>query len=120
MRGSMPTTSPSACGPRPPRSWTSHASRKKRATSTESAPNRRTTTAAAASSRGSWMKGGQVVGATDAIGLHAIEQPYHFRDIHTTILHQLGLDHEKLIFQYAGRPFRLTDVHGRVVKEVLV
>ena len=59
------------------------------------------------------------MGATDAIDLRAIEKPCHFRDLHATILHQLGLDHEKLTYKYAGRDFRLSDVHGKVVKELL-
>ncbi|MCY4597775.1 MAG: DUF1501 domain-containing protein, partial [Bryobacterales bacterium] len=68
---------------------------------------------------GGGVRGGQVVGATDAIGLRAIEQPYHFRDIHTTILHQLGLDQDKLSYPHLGRNERLTQVHGRVISEIV-
>ena len=68
---------------------------------------------------GGGVRGGQVVGATDAIGLRAIEQPYHFRDIHTTILNQLGLDQDKLSYPHLGRNERLTQVHGRVISEIV-
>ena len=68
---------------------------------------------------GGGIKGGQVVGATDAIGLRAIEKPYHFRDIHTTILHQLGLDQYKLTYPHLGREERLTLVHGDVIEEIV-
>ena len=68
---------------------------------------------------GGGVRGGSVVGATDEIGLKAVEDRAHVNDIHATILHQLGLDHEKLTYRYSGRNFRLTDVHGRVVREVL-
>lgn len=68
---------------------------------------------------GGGIKGGQVVGATDAIGLRAIEEPYHARDIHTTILHQLGLDQEKLTFPHLGRRERLTLVEGKVIKQII-
>ncbi|HEX3149958.1 MAG TPA: DUF1501 domain-containing protein [Gemmataceae bacterium] len=71
-----------------------------------------------------WLAGGGVkpgnsFGATDEFGHLAVENKVHMHDLHATILHQLGLDHEKLTYQYAGRPFRLTDVSGRVVKEIL-
>ena len=68
---------------------------------------------------GGGVKGGQVVGATDAIGLRAIEKPYHFRDIHTTILHQLGLDQRQLTYPHLGRDERLTFVEGRVIEEIV-
>ena len=68
---------------------------------------------------GGGVRGGQVVGATDPIGLRAIERPYHFRDIHTTILHQLGLDQDRLSFPHLGRNERLTQVHGRVIEEIV-
>ncbi len=68
---------------------------------------------------GGGVQGGRVVGATDAIGLRAIEKPYHFRDIHTTILHQLGLDQDGLTFPHLGRNERLTQVHGKVMREIL-
>jgi hypothetical protein len=71
-----------------------------------------------------WMAGGGVkkgfaFGATDEIGRVAVENPVHIHDWHATILHLLGLDHERLTFNYAGRDFRLTDVHGRVVGEIV-
>lgn len=68
---------------------------------------------------GGGIKGGQVVGATDAIGLRAIEQRCHFRDIHTTILHQLGLDQDELSYLHLGRKERLTLVHGRVIAGIV-
>ena len=68
---------------------------------------------------GGGVKGGTVVGATDAIGLHAVESPCHFRDIHTTILHQLGLDQHQLTYPHLGRDERLTFLEGRVVKEIV-
>ncbi|MDB5313698.1 MAG: hypothetical protein JWO38_7900 [Gemmataceae bacterium] len=68
---------------------------------------------------GGGVKGGQAVGATDEFGFKAVENPVHVHDLHATMLHLLGFDHEKFTFRYAGRDFRLTDVHGRVVKEVL-
>lgn len=71
-----------------------------------------------------WMAGGGVkpgvtYGATDEFGYRAIENPVHIHDWHATLLHLLGLDHEKLTFEYAGRRFRLTDVHGEVVKAIV-
>ncbi len=68
---------------------------------------------------GGGVKGGQAVGATDAIGLRAVEEPYHVRDVHTTILHQLGLDQEKLTFPHLGRRERLTLVEGKVIKRIV-
>jgi hypothetical protein len=68
---------------------------------------------------GGGIRGGQVVGATDAIGLRAIEKPYHFRDIHTTILHQLGLDQHQLTYPHLGRKERLTFLEGRVIEEIV-
>lgn len=64
---------------------------------------------------GGGVKGGQTIGATDAIGLRAVEEPIHFRDLHTTILHQLGLDQDRLSYLHLGRQERLTLVHGRVI-----
>lgn len=71
-----------------------------------------------------WMAGGGIrpgttLGATDDFGFHITESPVHVHDIQATILHLLGLNHEKLTFHHAGRDFRLTDVHGHVVKEIL-
>ena len=55
----------------------------------------------------------------DDFGYEAVEGAVHVHDLHATILHQLGFDHEKLTFRFQGRDFRLTDVHGKVVKEIL-
>ncbi len=68
---------------------------------------------------GGGVKGGTVVGATDEFGFAAVENKVHVHDLHATMLHLLGFDHEKLTYRYAGRDFRLTDVHGRVVKELV-
>ena len=68
---------------------------------------------------GGGVKGGIVHGATDEFGFKAIENKVHVHDLHATILHLLGFDHEKFTYRYAGRDFRLTDVQGQVVKEVL-
>ncbi|MBM3784130.1 MAG: DUF1501 domain-containing protein [Acidobacteria bacterium] len=68
---------------------------------------------------GGGIKGGQAVGGTDAIGLRAIERPMHFRDIHTTLLHQLGLSQDALSYMHQGRRERLTEVHGEVIKEIV-
>jgi hypothetical protein len=68
---------------------------------------------------GGGIKGGQVVGATDAIGLRAVENPCHFRDIHTTILHQLGLQQDALSYLHLGRRERLTEVHGQVISQIV-
>ena len=69
---------------------------------------------------GGGFKAGHSHGETDDFGHMAIKDKVHMHDLHATILHQMGLDHEKLTFRYAGRDFRLTDVHGHVVKDVLV
>ncbi|WP_422928200.1 DUF1501 domain-containing protein [Singulisphaera sp. PoT] len=68
---------------------------------------------------GGGVKGGSVVGATDEFGFAAVENKVHVHDLHATILHLLGFDHEQLTYRYAGRDFRLTDVHGHVVKDIL-
>ncbi len=68
---------------------------------------------------GGGVKGGQIIGATDEFGFKAVEKPIHVHDLHATMLHLLGFDHEKFTYRYAGRDFRLTDVHGKVVNEVL-
>jgi hypothetical protein len=68
---------------------------------------------------GGGVKGGQAVGATDEIGLRAVEEPIHFRDLHTTILHQLGLDQDRLNYLHLGREERLTLVHGRVIEQIV-
>ncbi|MCH2210500.1 MAG: DUF1501 domain-containing protein [Fuerstiella sp.] len=68
---------------------------------------------------GGGMKPGIQYGETDEYGYYAVRNKVHFHDLHATILHQLGLDHERLTYRYAGRDFRLTDVHGEVVHDVL-
>jgi len=68
---------------------------------------------------GGGVKGGYVHGATDEFGFAAAEKPVHVHDLHATILRLLGFDHEKLTYRYAGRDFRLTDVHGKVVDELI-
>jgi hypothetical protein len=68
---------------------------------------------------GGGVRGGYVHGATDEFGYRAVEHPVHVHDLHATILHLLGFDHTRLTYRYAGRDFRLTDVHGNVVREVL-
>jgi hypothetical protein len=68
---------------------------------------------------GGGVRGGQVYGASDEFGMRVAENPVHVHDLHATVLHLLGLDHERLTYRYAGRDFRLTDVTGRVVKEVI-
>lgn len=71
-----------------------------------------------------WLAGGGVreglsYGATDDLGMNVVEDPVHVHDFQATVLHQLGIDHERLTFKHQGRNFRLTDVHGRVVSEIL-
>lgn len=67
---------------------------------------------------GGGVKGGQVIGASDDIGWDVIENPVHVHDLHATLLHLFGIDHTRLTYRFQGRDFRLTDVHGRVVREV--
>jgi hypothetical protein len=68
---------------------------------------------------GGGVKGGHVHGATDDFGFRAVESPVHVHDLHATILYLMGLDHERLTYRYSGRDFRLTDVYGKVVKDVV-
>jgi uncharacterized protein (DUF1501 family) len=68
---------------------------------------------------GGGVMGGQVIGTTDAVGLRAAEEKAHVHDIHATILHLLGMDHERLTYRHNGRDERLTDVAGEVIKKVL-
>jgi len=68
---------------------------------------------------GGGVKSGMIHGATDDFGYYAVKGKVHMHDLHATILHLMGLDHEKLTYRYAGRDFRLTDVYGRVVREII-
>ncbi len=68
---------------------------------------------------GAGVKGGTAYGATDDFGFRAVDGRIHIHDLHATLLHLMGLDHERLTYRYAGRDFRLTDVHGTVVREIL-
>ena len=68
---------------------------------------------------GGGVKPGLVYGATDDFGYNVIERPVHVHDFHATLLHLLGIDHERLTYRYQGRRFRLTDVHGKVVEDLL-
>jgi hypothetical protein len=67
---------------------------------------------------GGGVRGGMVYGATDEFGFAAMENKVHVHDLHATMLHLMGIDHEKLTYRYSGRDFRLTDVHGRVVSDI--
>jgi uncharacterized protein (DUF1501 family) len=68
---------------------------------------------------GGGVRGGLAHGTTDEFGWDALADRVHVHDLHATILHLLGLDHEKLTYRHAGRDFRLTDVYGRVVRDIL-
>jgi arylsulfatase A-like enzyme len=68
---------------------------------------------------GGGIRGGTTLGTTDELGYHAVEDRVHVHDLHATILHLLGVDHERLTFRHQGRDFRLTDVSGTVVKPIL-
>ncbi len=68
---------------------------------------------------GGGIRGGMVHGATDEYGWHSVQDKVHVHDLHATILHQMGFDHERLTYRHGGRDYRLTDVHGQVVKEIL-
>jgi hypothetical protein len=68
---------------------------------------------------GGGVKGGLAYGATDEFGYQAVQNPVHIHDWHATVLHLLGLDHERLTFNYGGRDYRLTDVYGNVVSGIL-
>jgi hypothetical protein len=69
---------------------------------------------------GGGIKPGLTYGMTDDLGFNGVENRLHIHDLQATLLHLLGLDHERLTFRYAGRDFRLTDVHGRVIKDILL
>ncbi len=68
---------------------------------------------------GGGIRGGMTYGSTDELGLSVVDSPVHVHDLQATILHLLGLDHERLTFRFQGRDFRLTDVHGHVVKDII-
>ncbi|MEO2009408.1 MAG: DUF1501 domain-containing protein, partial [Pirellulaceae bacterium] len=68
---------------------------------------------------GGGIRGGQVYGATDEFGFKAVENRVHVHDLHATMLKLLGFDHERFTYRYAGRDFRLTDVHGKVVEALI-
>jgi uncharacterized protein (DUF1501 family) len=68
---------------------------------------------------GGGIKGGMVYGETDDIGAKIVRDPVEVHDIHATALHLLGIDHERLTYHHGGRDFRLTDVHGNIVKAIL-
>ena len=68
---------------------------------------------------GGGIRGGVVEGSTDEIGLNAIEKPHHFRDLHATMLHQLGLDQHQLTWHRQGRDERLTFLEGNVIHSIL-
>ena len=68
---------------------------------------------------GGGVKGGMSHGETDDFGYYATQNKVHMHDLHATVLHLLGLDHERLTYRYAGRDFRLTDVYGNIGREIL-
>jgi len=68
---------------------------------------------------GGGVKAGTSYGETDELGYNVVENPVHIHDLHATIMHLMGLDHEKLTYKHLGRRFRLTDVHGHIVKDIL-
>jgi arylsulfatase A-like enzyme len=69
---------------------------------------------------GGGVKPGIVYGETDEFGYNIVENPVHVHDFQATVLHLMGIDHEKLTYRHLGRRYRLTDVHGKVVKDILV
>jgi arylsulfatase A-like enzyme len=68
---------------------------------------------------GGGVRGGMVYGQTDDYGYNIVSNPVHIHDLNATVLHCLGMDHQRLTYRYQGRDFRLTDIHGNVVEEVL-
>ena len=68
---------------------------------------------------GGGVQGGLAYGATDDFGWHAVENKVHVHDLHATILHLMGINHEKLTYRYSGRDYRLADMHGHVVENIL-
>ena len=68
---------------------------------------------------GGGVRVGTVYGATDEFGFQAVENPVHVHDLHATILNLMGFDHERMTYRYASRDFRLTDVHGQVIRDII-
>jgi hypothetical protein len=68
---------------------------------------------------GGGVKKGLRYGSTDDYGYYAVQDKMHFNDVHATILHLMGMDHERLTYKYAGRDFRLTNIAGRVVNDII-
>ena len=68
---------------------------------------------------GGGVKGGMTYGESDDFGFKAMHNRMHIHDLHATLLHLLGIDHERLTYRHAGRDYRLTDVHGHVAKDIL-
>ena len=68
---------------------------------------------------GGGVKGGTITGATDEIGLNAVQEPHHLRDIHTTVLNQLGLEQNALSYLHQGRRERLTEIQGEVIRSIV-
>jgi len=69
---------------------------------------------------GGGVRGGMIHGATDELGVKAVEDRMSVHDLHATILHLLGIDHKRLTFRYSGRDYRLTDVHGEIAHKIIV
>ena len=68
---------------------------------------------------GGGIKGGQVIGKTDELGLTITEDPIHIHDLQATFMHLLGFDHKRLTYRFMGRDFRLTDIHGELVPKLM-
>ena len=68
---------------------------------------------------GGGIKGGVTYGETDDFGAYVVDKPVDFHDLHATMLYLMGIDHEKLTFKFQGRYFRLTDVHGHAIKDII-
>ena len=68
---------------------------------------------------GGGVRGGLTYGSTDDLGMHAVENRVHVHDLHATVLHLMGIDHKRLTYRYSGRDYRLTDIHGRVVNDLI-
>jgi hypothetical protein len=68
---------------------------------------------------GAGIRAGMTLGATDELGYHVVQDPVHVNDLHATVLHLLGIDHERLLWRFQGRDYRLTDVGGKVLRRLL-